>query len=101
MASQPFTTALPAAQTFLTLFVVIDRVSFCDRYNGFQLHLVFYFMAPWMLASLTPTSRAGLTIAAQVSSGSGTPFLVRSARIFFSGSPGISTASTPGAGLGS
>ena len=33
-----------------------------------------------MLASLTPTSRAVLTIAAQVSSGSGTPFLVRSAR---------------------
>src|SRR4051794_11708078 len=28
IASQPFTTALPAAQTFLTLFVVIDRVSF-------------------------------------------------------------------------
>ena len=30
---------------------------------------------------------------------SGTPFLVRSARIFFSGSPGISTASTPATGL--
>src|SRR5437016_711330 len=39
MASQPFTTALPAAQIFLTLFVVIDRVSFCDRYDAFQLHL--------------------------------------------------------------
>src|SRR5712675_2609582 len=37
MASQAFTTALPEAQTFLTLFVVIDRVSFCDRYNGFHL----------------------------------------------------------------
>src|SRR3981081_2380194 len=37
MASQAFTTAFPAAHTFLTLFVVIDRVSFCDRYNGFHL----------------------------------------------------------------
>ena len=52
-----------------------------------------------MLTSLTPTSRAVLTIAAQVSSGSGTPFLVRSARIFRSGSPGISTESTPAIGL--
>ena len=52
-----------------------------------------------MLASLTPTSRAVLTIAAQVSSGSGTPFLVRSARILRSGSPGISTVSTPATGL--
>src|SRR6478609_4889300 len=38
MASQAFTTALPEAQTFLTLFVVIDRVSFCDRYNLFRVH---------------------------------------------------------------
>ena len=52
-----------------------------------------------MLASLTPTSRAVLTIAAQVSSGSGTPFLVRSARILRSGSPGTSTDSTPAIGL--
>jgi hypothetical protein len=35
-----------------------------------------------MLTSLTPISRAVFTIAAQVSSGKGTPFLVRSARIF-------------------
>jgi len=52
-----------------------------------------------MLASLTPTSRAVFTIAAQVSSGKGMPFLVRSARIFRSGSPGINTASTPETGL--
>src|SRR5882757_4505615 len=52
-----------------------------------------YPVARWMLTSLTPTSRAVFTIAAQVSSGKGTPFLVRSARIFRSGSPGISTAS--------
>ena len=52
-----------------------------------------------MLTSLTPTSRAVLTIAAQVSSGSGTPFLVRSARVFRSVSPGIKTASTPVTGL--
>jgi hypothetical protein len=52
-----------------------------------------------MLASLTPTSRAVFTIAAQVSSGKGTPLLVRSARIFASGSPGINTASMPAAGL--
>ena len=52
-----------------------------------------------MLASLTPTSRAVLTIAAQVSSGNGTPFLVRSARILRSGSPGTSTLSMPVIGL--
>src|SRR5258708_9353062 len=55
--------------------------------------------ALWMLTSLTPTSRAVFTIAAQVSSGKGTPFLVRSVRIFRSGSPGISTASTPATGF--
>ena len=38
-----------------------------------------------MLTSLTPTSRAVFTIAAQVSSGKGTPFLVRSARVAFGG----------------
>ena len=53
-----------------------------------------------MLASLTPTSRAVLTIAAQVSSGSGTPFLVRSARILRSGSPGTSTVLDAGNRLG-
>jgi hypothetical protein len=51
-----------------------------------------------MLTSLTPTSRAVFTIAAQVSSGKGTPFLVRSARMAASGSPGTSTASMPAAG---
>src|SRR3954451_1487864 len=47
MASQPSTTALPAAHTFLTLFVVIDRVSFCGPHDrlerslaGFVGHLV-------------------------------------------------------------
>jgi len=52
-----------------------------------------------MLASLTPTSRAVLTIAAQVSSGKGTPFLLRSARILDYGSHGINTESKPVAGL--
>src|SRR2546430_12325587 len=44
-----------------------------------------------MLTSLTPASRAVFTIAAQVSSGKGMPFWVRSMRVFRSGSPGIST----------
>src|SRR5213596_1591590 len=39
MASQAFTTALPEAQTFLTLFVVIDRVSFCGRCNRLEISL--------------------------------------------------------------
>jgi hypothetical protein len=38
-------------------------------------------VARWMLTSLTPTSRAGFTIAAQMSSRKGTPFFVRSARM--------------------
>src|ERR1700694_3333101 len=87
IASQAFTTALPEAQTFLTLFVigrvfpfsfvVVSRISL----NGPSGQLT----ARWMLTSLTPTSRAVFTIAAQVSYGKGTPFLVRSARIFLSG----------------
>jgi hypothetical protein len=52
-----------------------------------------------MLISLTPTSRAVFTIAAQVSSGKGMPFWVRSALVFHSGSPGISTGSAPTTGL--
>src|SRR5947207_1843198 len=40
MASQAFTTALPEAQTFLTLFVVIDRVSFCGRCNRLEISRV-------------------------------------------------------------
>src|SRR6266436_9310991 len=83
IASQAFTTVLPEAQTFLTLFA-IGRVSF------FRLLFVEFSLngpsgqltALCMLTSLTPTSRAVFTIAAQVSSGKGTPFLVRSARIF-------------------
>src|SRR6476660_678335 len=79
IASQAFTTALPEAQTFLTLFAigrvfpfvvfVVRRISL-DGPSG-------QFTARCMLASFTPTSRAVLTIAAQVSSGKGTPFLVR------------------------
>src|ERR1700741_1093586 len=65
------------------------------RNDGEKSHAV----ACWMLRSLTPTSRAVATIAAQLSSGKGTPFWGRSARIFRSGSPGISTASTPAVGL--
>src|ERR1700716_3205646 len=128
IASQAFTTALPEAQAFVTLFVatlfpsllcihaVIARsqrvrpaagpminsatkqsilclqhgLLRCARNDGTN-HAV----ARWMLTSLTPTSRAVFTIAAQVSSGKGTPFLVRSARIFRSESPGISTGSPP------
>jgi hypothetical protein len=33
-------------------------------------------VARWMITSLTPTSRTVLTIAAQMSSGKGAPFLV-------------------------
>src|SRR5882757_316510 len=100
MASQAFTTALPEAQTFLTLFVVMDRVSFCDRYNGFHLLAFTCLLAhgPLDIGFADTNLARSMTIAAQVSSGSGTPFLVRSARIFFSGSPGISTASTPAIG---
>src|SRR5918994_5190582 len=37
IASQALTTALPEAQTFLTLLVVIDRASFCDRCNRLKI----------------------------------------------------------------
>src|ERR1035437_3920733 len=76
IASQAFTTALPEAHTFLTLFA-IGRISLfivcCGQsisLNGPSGQLT----ARWMLTSLTPTSRAVFTIAAQVSSGKGTPF---------------------------
>src|SRR5258706_15697871 len=119
IASQAFTTALPEAQTFFTLLATLfpslcpNQPSLrgakrrsnpvcpcsygllrCARNDGTN-HAV----ARCTLTSLTPTSRAVFTIAAQVSSGKGTPLLVRSARIFLSGSPGISTASTPATGL--
>ena len=115
IASQAFTTALPEAQTFLTLFAIgfLPFVRFCRHCERSEaIHLLQKYgllryarndgdqlAALCMLTSLTPTSRAVFTIAAQVSSGKGTPFLVRSARIFRSGSPGISTASTPATGL--
>src|SRR5579863_171361 len=103
IASQAFTTTLPDAHVSLTLFAIVFPLRW-------SIHVVIarsqrlamtahYWVALWMLASLTPTSRAVFTIAAQVSSGKGTPFLVRSVRIFASGSPGINTASTPVAGL--
>src|SRR6201999_458519 len=120
IASHAFTTALPEAQISLTLFatlrsfLVVRIHRHCEEQSD---EAIWSFCSPgllrcarndakgsqavarWMLASLTPTSRAVFTIAAQVSSGKGTPFLVRSARILASGSPGISTASTPAAGL--
>src|SRR6187402_2428337 len=38
IASQALTTALPEAQTFLTLLVVIDRVSFCAHCDRLKIH---------------------------------------------------------------
>src|SRR4051794_28096338 len=80
IASQAFTTALPEAHVFLTLFVGTVFPSLCqnqpslrrcasrnDRKNQA--------VARCILTSLTPTSRAVFTIASQVSSGKGTPFL--------------------------
>src|ERR1700716_2564942 len=86
IASQAFTTAMPEAQTCLTLFA-IGRVSFC-RLAVVVCGASDQLTARWMLVSLTPTSRAVFTIAAQGSSGNGTPFLVRSARVCCSGTPG-------------
>src|ERR1700716_4303115 len=96
-ASQAFTTALPEAQTCLTLFAIsrVSLLSFGGCFSGASDQLT----DRWMLVSLTPTLRSVFTIAAQVSSGKGTPFLVLSARVFRLGSPGISTASTPATGL--
>jgi hypothetical protein len=65
----------------ISLFIVCCCQSISLNGPGGQL------TARWMLTSLTPTSRAVFTIAAQVSSGNGTPFLVRSARIFQTGRP--------------
>src|SRR5450755_2495763 len=118
IASHAFTTALPEAQTFFTLFATLFPslcpCRHCEERNDEAIHSFFgsqgllrcarndganQAVARCILTSLTPTSRAVFTIAAQVSSGKGTPFLVRSARIFLSVSPGIKTASTPATGL--
>src|SRR3979490_451738 len=55
IASQAFTTALPEAHTFLTLLVVMDRVSSVVSFDAGPV----WPTAHWMLPSLTPTSRAG------------------------------------------
>src|ERR1700754_890181 len=55
IASQAFTTALPEAHTFLTLLVVMDRVSSVVSFDVGPV----WPTARWMLTSLTPISRAG------------------------------------------
>src|SRR5215468_5327523 len=123
VASHALTTALPDFQVSLTLFAMLPsfpvdqcrchcarRKSKSENLAAVMLWVVpeltllartqfSQLVALWILDSLTPTSRAVFTIAAQVSSGKGTPFLVRSARVFRSGSPGTSTCSTPATGL--
>src|SRR6266568_8636482 len=95
IANQAFTTALPEAHTFLTLFATLHSFPVaqisrhCERSEAIQSWLrgdgllrryaprndrYIYAVARWMLTSLTPTSRAVFTIAAQVSSGKGMPF---------------------------